>query len=500
MGGKMKKTTGKVSAAARLRDGRAAAGIAAILAATAALLCAPHAAASVAPPAIAPDALISPPERGALRFGEAIAASGEFVIAGSPVDGDLGAEEGAAHVIRIGAGARAASGSAWDFAHLARLRSGSTGDHFGCAVAVSGESGMPTIAVGADRAWIRSGFEGAVFVFEGLESSVPLARLAAPFPQAGAEFGCCVAIDGAAEFLAVGARRDDVAGFADAGSVHIFSRAALPSSEGGIAAATRSQWRCMQSLAAQRPAQSQWFGSAIALGEDWLAVGASGASANGLSGAGCVELFRRTAQGLFEHSMTLRSPTAASHAWFGAALALDSAALIVGEPRAAHEGVRCGAAWIFDLDDIGATPRVLRPHAHPSPTEGGLGFGMSVAIDARFAVVGAPGADGAEGIEDCGAGFVFPRDGVAPTPELALQSVALTPMLLCGSAAAIARVDQAAAPGGLRVALLGHLFVEEESVAPSPGVALYALTPRAGPPLAHQDAPRTTSPACASSP
>jgi len=491
----MKTTTGKVSAAVHRRSAR----VKAIVAAAGALLCALHAGAA-APPAQAPDALLQPPEREALRFGEAIAARGDIVIVGSPVDGDLGAEEGAAHVVRIGAGSRSAGGIAWGFAHLARLRSGSTGDHFGCAVAVSGEAAVPTIAVGADRAWIRAGFEGAVFVFEGLESSGPSARLAAPFPQAGAEFGCCIAIDRTARYIAVGARREDVGGVSDAGSVHLFTSSALPSGGGGIATSVPGRWHCVQTLVAQRPAQSQWFGSAIALGEDWLAVGAPGASADGFAGAGCVQLYRRNDRGSFDHARTLASPTAAPHAWFGSSLAIEGATLVVGEPRAAHEGVRCGAAWIYELADEGAPPRRLLPSAHAHPSLAGLGFGMSVALDARFVVVGAPGIDESTQGEECGGGFVFARGDPGSAPDLALRSTLPTPMLLCGSSAAVARIRYGETGPELRVALLGHLFVEEESIAPSPGVALYALTPRAGPPLAKQDAPRTTSPACASSP
>lgn len=491
----MRTTTGKASAAVHLRTAR----VKAIVAAAGALLCTLGVGAG-APPAQAPDALLQAPEREALRFGEVIAASGDIVVVGSPVDGDLGAGEGAAHVVRIAVGSRGSSDAAWEFAHLTRLRSGSIGDHFGCAVAVSRAAEVPAIAVGADRAWIRSGFEGAVFVFEGLDSGVPAARLAASVPQAGAEFGCCVMIDRTAGFIAVGARREDVGGATDAGSVHLFTRSALPSGEGSVAASVPGRWHCVQTLAAQHPAQSQWFGSAIALGEEWLAVGAPGASTDGLPGAGCVQLYRRNERGIFDHARTLASPTAASHAWFGSALAIDGATLIVGEPRAAHEGTRCGAAWIYELADEGVPPRQLLPAAHAHPSLAGLGFGMSVALDARFAVVGAPGIDASTQGEECGGGFVFARDDAGPAPDHTLRSTLPTPMLLCGSSAAVARIRDGEAGPERRVALLGHLFVEEESIVPSPGVALYALTPRAGPPLAHQDAPRTTSPACASSP
>jgi hypothetical protein len=168
-----------------------------------------------------------------------------------------------------------------------------------------------------------------------------------------------------------------------------------------------------------------------------------------------------------------------------------------------QSGVRSGAAWLFDLAAQEQLPDRLVPELRSSNAVAQIGFGSSVAIDPRVIVIGAPGIDDGDGTQDCGGGFVFRRDLLRQAPSRVLQSHARTPMLLCGSAAAIVRSDSAGSVRSARAALLGHLFVEEESVERSPGVGLYAIevaTPSAPSAGVDQDRRGTTSRASASSP
>lgn len=460
--------------------------------------------ANATPPASAPDAVLAPPDRGTLRYGEAIAACRDLAAIGSPVDGDLGAEAGSAHAIRLGV---RADGS-WSCAHVARLDSGARGDHFGAAVAVARTTDhRETIAVGADRASIRAEFEGAVYLFSSFDpQSVPSrTRVVAPRPQAGAEFGNAVALDDSAAFLAVGARREDIGAALDAGCVHLYRAAASPASEGGLTMAADPQagsWSHVQSLAAPHPAMSAWFGHAVALGASWLAVGSPGSSAGGTAGAGCVYLYALLDDGWFALTATLASPARSNHAWFGHALAIEGSTLVVGEPRAANNGIRSGAAWVFDLDALHEPPRALLAPQAGAAAMSGIGFGQSVAIDSRMILVGAPGFDEASGhtaVEDAGRAFVFARDARGPDATHALRGASMFPMTLCGASTALARVPVRDQRSTKVAALAGHLFVEEESFAPSPGVAVYALDGLT-PALAGPDRADTTSRASASSP
>jgi hypothetical protein len=446
--------------------------------------------------------MITPPERSMMRYGEVVATCGELAVIGAPVDGDLGAGAGAAEVVRLSV----RPDGSWDCGHVRRLRSFGEGDHFGCAAAVERDGGLcarsAVIAVGADRAWVRAGFEGAVFLF-GESDTAPRAKLTALLPQTGAEFGGAIALDAAATTMAIGARREDVEGMFDCGAVHIFARGALPSAGSALHARGSEDWHCTQSIVPPSPALSLWFGSAVALSDRWLAVGVPGARVNGSSGAGCVYLYERDASGLFMLTRTLSAATPSSHAWFGSALAMDGATLLVGEPRAMQSGVRSGAAWIFDLVGQEQPPIRLLPQFRSNATVASIGFGTSVAIDARMIVIGAPGIDDGDGTEDRGGGFVFLRDDPGEAPARVLQSHARAPMLLCGSAAGIVRSEAAGGVHVARAALLGHLFVEEESAGPSPGVGLYAVenvTPSARSIRVAQDRRDTTSRASASSP
>lgn len=459
---------------------------------------------AAAPPASAPDAVVAPPDRSTLRFGESIAACGDLAAIGSPVDGDLGAEEGSAHVVQLGV---RADGS-WSCEHVARLGSGAKGDHFGAAVAITRAAGRrETVAVGADRASVRTGFEGAVYLFSSADPQSVLSRtrIAAPRPQAGAEFGSAVALDDSAAFLAVGARREDIGAAPDAGCVHVYRESASPASEGGLAAAadpSDAPWLHVQSLAAPEPSMSAWFGHAVALSGSWLAVGAPGARIGETAGAGCVYLYAHLEDGSFVLAATLASPARASHAWFGHALAIDGSTLVVGEPRAANNGVRGGAAWVFDLDAIDEPPLALRAPQAAAAAMSGIAFGQSVAIDSRAILVGAPGFDEAIGgtiLEDTGRVFAFARAARGPGATHALRGSVATPMTLCGASTALARVPRRDRLGSGIAALAGHLFVEEESLAPSPGVAVYALD-ELTPALARPDRADTTSQASASSP
>jgi hypothetical protein len=364
--------------------------------------------------------------------------------------------------------------------------------------------------VGADRASIRAELDGAVYVFSSFDpQSVPSrTRVVAPRPQAGAEFGNAVALDDPAAFLAVGARREDIGAALDAGCVHIYRGFASPASEGGLATASDpadAPWFHVQSLAAPHPAMSAWFGHAVALGDSWLAVGSPGARVGETIGAGCVFLYAHLEDGSFALAATLTSPACASHAWFGHALALDGSTLVVGEPRAANSGVRSGAAWVFDLDGVDKPPRALRAPQSDAAATSGIGFGQSVAIDSRVILIGAPGFDepnGRTAAEDAGRAFAFARDALGPDAAHALRGPSMTPMMLCGASTALARVSRRDRPDSGVTALVGHLFVEEESPAPSPGVALYALHALDGltPALAGPARADTTSRASASSP
>ena len=523
--------------------------------------------AHVAPPILAPDGVIDAEFLADLerapgvertshrRLGETLAADGELLAIASPTDGDDALSAGRVAIVQLRPPAGGSASALRTITPIALLKSQESGDHFGCALALrrvkeAGSARAATstlLAVGADRA---AGLTGAVELFwiepeadaargdaTTPATTVHVATLSADDPQPGAEFGRALALGraaGAPPLLAVGAPRHDLAGAFDAGRVHLFRPARSPSGP-------TDPWMACATITAPDPASSAWFGTAVALGAEAsahtiLAVGCPGEGAHGgasspggrrspaVDGAGAIHLYAIDAHGHATWLTRLQSPSPEPHAWFGSAIAIDGTALLVGEPRGSHAGLRCGRVWRFDLTALdrpavpllptqGSDPAALRAWLQP-----GMGFGSAIAARDGVVIVGAPGFDaplaldgaamGGIGtsaadcppptppraratVEDTGLAFVFEHG--ATSPDRILAGPSPLPMSLFGpSAALIPRSD-----GSGCTAAIGHLYLEEEAHAPSPGVALFDL-PRAITPEAPQRPPDTSGRACAS--
>ncbi len=447
--------------------------VAALSVGSAAARGAPSALRASAPPSVVPGLIVAPPGPDVLRFGACLARHGDVLAIAAPTEGDLGNKPGRVDVLRISLD----SGGRPRAAPLAVLCGAGGGDHFGSSLALTTHpaSRGRLLLVGADGASLDpnspGGFEGAVHLYDsrrGHPSLVHCATMHATTPEPGAAFGHAVAWHPSAASFAVGAHRHDHMALPDAGSVTVFSQASRADS---------SRWTPIHELRAPSPQMSEWFGTAVAMGVsqggDWLAIGAPGRDLSPeLRGAGAVFLFQRSTSGAYELARVLTSPQPHRYAWFGASIAIDHGRLAVGEPRgcsvASEPAPRAGAAWIFDLDAPEAPPIALSPW----PAQDGAGFGQSVAMSNGLIVVGAPGFDhwpteSAEPIEDVGRAFAFTTSG---EPLRALETAAQHPSALFAPTAAILDIDHT------RIAALGHLYTEEESPAPSAGVALFAIT------------------------
>ncbi len=142
-------------------------------------------------------------------FGWSVAISGTTAIIGATGDDDSGPESGAAYLFDTASGDQ-----------VAKLLSddGSTDDHFGSSVAISGTTAL----VGAYGDDEFDSSSGAAYLFD----STTEAQTAKLLPDDGALFdffGWAVAIDGTSAVL--GAFSDDDSGF-DAGSAYLFDTCA----------------------------------------------------------------------------------------------------------------------------------------------------------------------------------------------------------------------------------------------------------------------------------
>ncbi len=338
---------------------------------------------------------------------------------------------GAVHVYRYESGG-------WNFVDMLQAASPGEADQFGHAVAVYGD----TVVVGAPgenssatgingNANDESALDaGAVYVF--VEQSgqwQQQAYLKGAATNGGDKFG--TSVDLLSDRLAVGAigeesgssgnsaNQNDESLFA-AGAAYIFQR-----NQGG--------WSQTGYIKPEVPGSSDLFGTTVALGSEWLAVGAPGedsaatgldgdASDNSLIGSGAVYVFGQQA-GLWQQQAYLKASNSNDSDGFGSALAMQGNTLIAGASGedSNARGVNgdqqnnlsnnAGAVYVFKR---GSTEWMQVLYLHSSNSDAGDQFSAAaaLALDQGTLVVGAPGESSASRQSDVNAGDnSMPRAG-----------------------------------------------------------------------------------------
>jgi len=316
------------------------------------------------------------------QFGYSVAIDGDYAIVGAPAEGD---HRGSAYVFKRG----------WGWIELAKLTAGDglSGDEFGYLVAIDGEYAI----VGAPSS---DSYTGAAYIFARDGTTwVEQARLTAADAEEYDQFGASVAISG--EYAVVGAYGDDEY----KGSAYVFRR-------------NGSTWTQVAKLVASDRAVYDYFGWSVSTDGAHIAIGAWGKAAwvwdyGYLSDSGAVYVFNRDGSGWTQSSKL----TMAYGAWgydrgyegyrFGYSVSIDYPHIIAGAPGQDFELVSPGAAYIFT--NKGGTWTHKASLIAANPQEYDL-FGVSVAIDDDYAMVGSPGA-GAYGSGGPNSVYLFARDG-----------------------------------------------------------------------------------------
>lgn len=212
-----------------------------------------------------------------------------------------------------------------------------------------------------------------------------------------ADFGDAVAIDG--DTVAVGAPGSDPPGCIpnDCGAVYLFER--------------DQGWSEVAQLVQPYPTEFDAFGTAVAIRDDTLLVGASSAI-----GTGAAYVFERDAGGAAAWGLTatLLAPDRDQNDRFGYAVAIDGDTAIVGAWRKDCPdglGDDCGAAYVFERDVGGPGAWGVVAKLVASDAQEEAGFGSAVAIDGDRVVVGAWFE---ENDDEPGAAYVFGRDAGGP--------------------------------------------------------------------------------------
>lgn len=305
------------------------------------------------------------------QFGADVAIDNDLIAVGAPYNDPSGAANGGTVYMFYH---DSAAPNEWS--QLDMLDGGYVyaGDHFGASVAL--DNGL--LVVGApDKEVAGSSSSGAAFVFTQIYYTDEWLEQAMLFPPAGtddAKFGIDVAISG--QFIVVGAYYQDVGSNVVQGAAYVFQR-----SRGGV-----DNWGLLQEINAINGAVSDRFGTAVAISNDRIVVGASQDDVAGYPDRGSAHVFAIQAQDWYIHTSLVAD--ASQHQ----TLDVDGDWMAVGLPymtvggRAYNGAVnlyrRQLASWQFvkqiTLSDGAAYDE----------------FGFSVALDGDLLAVGAPGWEG----------------------------------------------------------------------------------------------------------
>src|SRR6266498_4582739 len=194
------------------------------------------------------------------QFGAAVGISGETAVVGAPVDDTAaGPNAGSAYVF-------VRSGTGWSQQAKLTASDAAAGDIFGFSVAVTGD----TVVVGASGDNMLAG-SAYVFVRSGTGWSQQ-AKLTASDAASGDRFGAAVGISG--DTAVVGAQFGDTI----AGSAYVFVRSG-------------TSWSQQAKLTASDAAAFDFFGAAVAISGDTVVVGALADDTDAGSNAGSAYVF-----------------------------------------------------------------------------------------------------------------------------------------------------------------------------------------------------------------
>ncbi len=165
-----------------------------------------------------------------------------------------------------------------------------------------------------------------------------------------------------------------------------------------------------QKLVASDGAAGDLFGRSVAVDDETILVGATGAA-----GVGAAYVFVHDGAEFHEEAR-LASPDGLPGDLFGTSVAIRGDTAVVGAPGHDAAGQGAGAVYVFTRT---GSLWSLEAKLLPASSLAGDQFGKSVSLDGDALVVGAP----QNGVNGQGAAFVFVRSGSAWSQEAALAPV-----------------------------------------------------------------------------
>ncbi len=306
---------------------------------------------------------------------------------------------------------------------------GAAWNYFGDAISLDGKR----LAIGAPHVDIGGNYnQGAVYIFDFDGSNwVQSAKISTGDGAESDYFGSAVSLDG--DRLAVGAYDADIGAISAQGAVYIFNF-------------NGSSWVQSQKLTANDGAGGDYFGRAVSLDGDHLAVGAHSDDIGANFDQGSVYVFTLGTSGWSPSAKLVASDGAA---WdeFGLVVSLEGEHLAVGAYGADIGGNNAqGAAYVFDLV---ASSWVQSQKLIANDGAAFDYFGRSLSLNGSRLAIGADGDD-IGGNSSQGAAYIFDFDG---------SNWAQSQKLIAGDGAANDRFGRKLSLNGNRLAV-GVFFAD----------------------------------------
>ncbi len=327
----------------------------------------------------------------------AISETGDTVVIGAPAHDAAGSDSGAAYVF-------VRSGETWSQQQKLTASDAAAGDAFGFDVAIDGD----TVVVGAAWDEDRGPQSGAAYVF--VRSGTTWSqqqKLTADDAAADDEFGRSVSIS--LDTVVVGAPYDDDDG-AQSGAAYVFLRSG-------------TAWSQQQKLTAADAAAGDTFGTAVSIYGEKIVAGAP-LDDDGGAESGAAYVFVRSGTA-WSQLQKLVAADAVEGAEFGSSLAIGEDFVLLGAPKDPNDTIpEAGSVYGFDhertTDTYHQQLKITASDAAPGgPFGTGAEFGTSVGLAERGGVVGAPLYNGVG--ENSGAAYTY--EGVQVSKDFNADSM-----------------------------------------------------------------------------
>lgn len=316
-------------------------------------------------------------------FGEVVSIFGRWAVIGAPFEGAPGFQAPGSTYVYR----RSAAGDWTFFQELDRVGVTSNNDRFGSSVAIDGDF----IAVGALRDDTAGFDDGAVYIFRFTGTDwVFEQKLVSSGGQAATLFGAGIGLDQGR--LVVGAPYEDYLGFTSVGAAYIFERQ------------PNTTWLEVQRLPAEDPADNSFFGISVDLSIERLVVGSEGVAVGGFSNVGLAYVYLRLAANNWIVEDVLE-PNPLDDLTFGQQVTIRENRVLVNARRDGLSAPGSGVVYSFQKSMTSSAWAIDRYIFSPNAAAFD-NFGQGVALGDEIALIGSPGDDSTMQI-NAGAAYLY---------------------------------------------------------------------------------------------